>query len=48
MEVNLYLISTVKTPKPSDGIIGFVIEIPTSGEPATKTMKRKINTGTGC
>lgn len=44
MEVNLYLISTIKTPKPSDGIIGFVIEIPTSGEPATKSQFYRVNT----
>lgn len=44
MDVNLYLISTVKTPKPSDGIIGFVIEIPTSGEPATKSQFYRVNT----
>lgn len=43
MDVNLYLISTVKTPKPSDGIIGFVIEIPTSGEPATKSQFYRVN-----
>lgn len=44
MDVNLYLISTIKTPKPSDGIIGFVIEIPTSGEPATKSQFYRVNT----
>lgn len=44
MDVNLYLMSTVKTPKPSDGIIGFVIEIPTSGEPATKSQFYRVNT----
>lgn len=43
MDVNLYLISTIKTPKPSDGIIGFVIEIPTSGEPATKSQFYRVN-----
>lgn len=44
MDVNIYLISTIKTPKPSDGIIGFVIEIPTSGEPATKSQFYRVNT----
>ena len=44
MDVNLYLISTIKTPKPSDGIIGFVIEVPTKGESATKSQFYRVNT----
>lgn len=36
MEVNLYLESTIKSPRESEGIIGFVIEVQTKGEPATR------------
>lgn len=43
MDVNLYLASTIKSPKASDGIIGFVIEIPTSGDPATKSQFYRVN-----
>ena len=44
MDVNLYLASTIKSPKASDGIIGFVIEVPTKGEPATKSQFYRVNT----
>lgn len=42
MDVNLYLASTIKSPKASDGIIGFVIEVPTKGEPATKSQFYRV------
>nr|DAY81009.1 MAG TPA: ribonuclease HI [Caudoviricetes sp.] len=43
MEVNLYLESTIKSPRESEGIIGFVIEVQTKGEPATKSQFYRVN-----
>ena len=42
MDVNLYLESTIRSPQASDGIIGFVIEVPTKGEPATKSQFYRV------
>lgn len=42
MEVNLYLESTIKSPRESEGIIGFVIEVPTKGEPETKSQFYRV------
>lgn len=41
-DVNLYLESTIRSPQASDGIIGFVIEVPTKGEPATKSQFYRV------
>lgn len=44
MDVNLYLASTIKSPQASDGIIGFVIEVPiTKEESATKSQFYRVN-----
>lgn len=44
MDVNLYLASTIKSPQASDGIIGFVIEVPiTEKESATKSQFYRVN-----
>ena len=44
MDVNLYLESTIKSPQASDGIIGFVIEVPiTEKESATKSQFYRVN-----
>lgn len=44
MEVNLYLESTIKSPQASEGIIGFVIEVPiTEKESATKSQFYRVN-----
>ena len=42
MDVNLYLESTIKSPRESEGIIGFVIEVLTNGEPATKSQFYRV------
>lgn len=43
MDVNLYLESTIKSPQASDGIIGFVIEVPiTEKESATKSQFYRV------
>ena len=42
MDVNPYLESTIRSPQASDGIIGFVIEVPTKGEPATKSQFYRV------
>lgn len=42
MDVNIYLESTIRSPQASDGIIGFVIEVPTKGEPATKSQFYRV------
>lgn len=42
MDVNLYLESSIKSPRESEGIIGFVIEVPTKGEPATKSQFYRV------
>lgn len=42
MDVNLYLESSIKSPRESEGIIGFVIEVPTTGEPATKSQFYRV------
>ena len=42
MDVNLYLESTIKSPRESEGIIGFVIEVPTKGDPATKSQFYRV------
>lgn len=42
MDVNLHLESTIRSPQASDGIIGFVIEVPTKGEPATKSQFYRV------
>lgn len=42
MDVNLYLESSIKSPRESEGIIGFVIEVPTIGEPATKSQFYRV------
>lgn len=35
MEVKIYLESTIKSPRESAGVIGYVVEVPTSKGPAT-------------
>ena len=42
MDVNLYLESTIKSPRESEGFIGVVIEVPTKGEPATKSQFYRV------
>jgi ribonuclease HI len=43
VDVNLYLESTIRSPQASDGIIGFVIEVPiTEEESATKSQFYRV------
>lgn len=42
MDVNIYLESSIKSPRESEGIIGFVIEVPTKGDPATKSQFYRV------
>lgn len=42
MDVNIYIESSIKSPRESEGIIGFVIEVPTKGDPATKSQFYRV------
>lgn len=42
VEVNIYMASTITTPRESTGVIGYVVEVPTSKGPATFSNFHRI------